>query len=65
MTPRFRFPLNPGMAASTFPWFYPPESALPREREHAPTMLPGDVLLDYLPAEGLYRTWLCPLFILM
>ena len=46
------------MAASTFPWFYPPESALPREREHAPTMLPGDVLLDYLPAEGLYRTWL-------
>ena len=46
------------MAASTFPWFYPPESALPREREHAPTMLPGDVLLDYLPAEGLYRTWI-------
>ena len=39
------------------PWFASADAMLPRVRNHQPTMLPGNVLVDYLPAEGLYRSW--------
>ena len=39
------------------PWFASADAMLPRVRDHQPTMLPGNVLVDYLPSEGLYRSW--------
>ena len=39
------------------PWFASTDFTLPRTPEHTPTLLPGNVLVDYLSEEGLYRAW--------